>query len=53
MSCELGRQCAADARFCLELFAIGVALMVLLGDSLNALFPSVSSDMWKIVGLLV
>jgi vesicular inhibitory amino acid transporter len=27
--------------------------MVLLGDSLNALFPSISSDMWKIIGLVV
>ncbi|BEI79840.1 hypothetical protein CcaverHIS002_0103690 [Cutaneotrichosporon cavernicola] len=44
---------AINVLFCLELFAIGVALMVLLGDSLNALFPSVSSDMWKVIGLFV
>ncbi|GMK56747.1 hypothetical protein CspeluHIS016_0305870 [Cutaneotrichosporon spelunceum] len=44
---------AINLLFCLELFAIGVALMVLLGDSLHALFPSISSNMWKILGLSV
>ncbi|KAK8850737.1 hypothetical protein IAR55_004657 [Kwoniella newhampshirensis] len=39
--------------FCLELFALGVALVVLFGDTLNALYPSVSSNTWKLIGYLL
>ncbi|KAL7420911.1 hypothetical protein Q5752_004865 [Cryptotrichosporon argae] len=39
-----------SALFFLELFAYGVALIVLFGDTLNALFPTVSSTTFKLVG---
>ncbi|KAI9638491.1 putative amino acid transporter [Dioszegia hungarica] len=35
--------------FCLELFAYGLALIVLFGDSMNAIFPNISSDTWKFI----
>ncbi|PLW06142.1 hypothetical protein PCANC_25176 [Puccinia coronata f. sp. avenae] len=35
--------------FCLELFALSVALMVIFGDSLATIFPSVSADSFKIM----
>ncbi|WVF67802.1 hypothetical protein IAT40_002563 [Kwoniella sp. CBS 6097] len=39
--------------FCLELFALGVALIVLFGDTLNVLYPNISSNAWKIIGFSV
>ncbi|WWD20902.1 hypothetical protein CI109_105380 [Kwoniella shandongensis] len=39
--------------FCLELFALGVALVVLFGDTMNALYPDVSSNTWKMLGYFV
>ncbi|WWC72826.1 uncharacterized protein I206_106790 [Kwoniella pini CBS 10737] len=39
--------------FCLELFALGVALVVLFGDTLNALYPYVTSNHWKIIGFFI
>ncbi|OCF35994.1 hypothetical protein I316_02489 [Kwoniella heveanensis BCC8398] len=39
--------------FCLELFALGVALIVLFGDTLNVLYPTISSNAWKIIGFSV
>ncbi|WVW80724.1 hypothetical protein I302_102710 [Kwoniella bestiolae CBS 10118] len=39
--------------FCLELFALGVALVVLFGDTLNALYPEVSPNYWKLFGFFV
>ncbi|WWD07224.1 hypothetical protein V865_005321 [Kwoniella europaea PYCC6329] len=39
--------------FCLELFALGVALVVLFGDTLNALYPEVSSNFWKLIGFFL
>ncbi|KAI7953459.1 hypothetical protein MJO28_006006 [Puccinia striiformis f. sp. tritici] len=35
--------------FCLELFALSVALMVIFGDSLATIFPDVSTDSFKIL----
>lgn len=35
--------------FCLELFALSVALMVIFGDSLATIFPSVSADSFKML----
>ncbi|WWC92562.1 uncharacterized protein L201_007521 [Kwoniella dendrophila CBS 6074] len=39
--------------FCLELFALGVALVVLFGDTLNAIYPDVSSNLWKAIGFAI
>ncbi|WWC64942.1 uncharacterized protein I303_107556 [Kwoniella dejecticola CBS 10117] len=39
--------------FCLELFALGVALVVLFGDTLNALYPTITSDHWKMIGFFI
>ncbi|WRT70941.1 uncharacterized protein IL334_007940 [Kwoniella shivajii] len=38
--------------FCMELFALGVALIVLFGDTLNALYPNISSNTWKEIGFI-
>ncbi|EFP90178.2 uncharacterized protein PGTG_16456 [Puccinia graminis f. sp. tritici CRL 75-36-700-3] len=35
--------------FCLELFALSVALMVIFGDSLATIFPDISADSFKIL----
>jgi vesicular inhibitory amino acid transporter len=40
-------------RFCCELFALAIAWIVLLGDSLEALLGHFSSDGWKIVGFFI
>ncbi|KZT30339.1 hypothetical protein NEOLEDRAFT_1173781 [Neolentinus lepideus HHB14362 ss-1] len=42
-----------SAMFCLELFAVSVALVTLYADSLHSVVPSYSTDTYKIVGLLV
>ncbi|ORY26805.1 transmembrane amino acid transporter protein-domain-containing protein [Naematelia encephala] len=39
--------------FCLELFALSVALIVLFGDSLEAIHPQISSNMYKIIGFFI
>ncbi|WVQ95434.1 hypothetical protein IAU59_002531 [Kwoniella sp. CBS 9459] len=39
--------------FCLELFALGVALIVLFGDTLNVLYPTISPNAWKLIGFSV
>ncbi|KIK71192.1 hypothetical protein GYMLUDRAFT_235550 [Collybiopsis luxurians FD-317 M1] len=39
--------------FCLELFAVSVVLVTLYADSLHAIIPSVSSDSYKIWGVLL
>ncbi|EJT97835.1 hypothetical protein DACRYDRAFT_91301 [Dacryopinax primogenitus] len=37
--------------FCLELFTLSVILVLLFSDTLHELVLSISSDMWKIIGL--
>ncbi|KZO96226.1 hypothetical protein CALVIDRAFT_515013 [Calocera viscosa TUFC12733] len=37
--------------FCLELFTLSVILVLLFSDTLHELFPAISSDLWKIIGL--
>ncbi|KZT59702.1 hypothetical protein CALCODRAFT_430659 [Calocera cornea HHB12733] len=37
--------------FCLELFTLSVILVLLFSDTLHELFPAISSNMWKIIGL--
>ncbi|WVR08803.1 hypothetical protein IAU60_005861 [Kwoniella sp. DSM 27419] len=51
----LGRWAGAGIHvlFCLELFALGVALIVLFGDTLNVLFPAVEPDTWKLIGFFI
>ncbi|RSH87168.1 hypothetical protein EHS25_003659 [Saitozyma podzolica] len=44
---------AINVLFCLELFSLGVALIVLFGDSLNIVFPDISSNTWKLIGFIV
>ena len=39
--------------FCLELFALSVALMVIFGDSLATIFPGVSADSFKILAFFL
>ncbi|WVQ86288.1 hypothetical protein IAT38_008456 [Cryptococcus sp. DSM 104549] len=44
---------AINCLFCLELFALGVALVVLFGDTLNILYPSITSNTWKLIGFFI
>ncbi|WVQ77614.1 hypothetical protein IAR50_007302 [Cryptococcus sp. DSM 104548] len=44
---------AINFLFCLELFALGVALVVLFGDTLNVLFPHIPANTWKLIGFLI
>ncbi|WVN86056.1 uncharacterized protein L203_101214 [Cryptococcus depauperatus CBS 7841] len=39
--------------FCTELFALGVALILLFGDTLHVLFSNVSSNTWKLIGFFI
>ncbi|OWZ29942.1 solute carrier family 32 (vesicular inhibitory amino acid transporter) [Cryptococcus neoformans c8] len=39
--------------FCMELFALSVALILLFGDTLNVLYPSIPSSVWKLIGFFV
>lgn len=41
------------SRFCLELFALSIAWIVLLGDSLHAVLGHLSSDTYKIIGFFI
>ncbi|CAB4416747.1 unnamed protein product [Rhizophagus irregularis] len=41
------------ALFCLELIASGVALVILIGDSLHTIFPDVSKDLLKVIAWLI
>lgn len=38
---------------CMELFALSVALILLFGDTLNVLYPSIPSSVWKLIGFFV
>lgn len=42
-----------SALFSIELLGSGVSLMVLFADSLNALFPNLSTTTYKIIGFLI
>lgn len=42
-----------SAMFCLELFAVSVALVTLYADSLHSIIPSYSADAYKMLGLVV
>ncbi|TYJ51512.1 hypothetical protein B9479_007908 [Cryptococcus floricola] len=44
---------AINFLFCLELFALGVALVVLFGDTLNVLFPHIPANTWKLIGFFI
>lgn len=41
------------ALFCLELIASGVALVILIGDSLHTIFPDVSKVLLKVIAWLI
>lgn len=43
----------ADDRFCLELFGLSVALVVLFGDSMEIVIPRLSSDTYKLIGFFL
>ncbi|TFK57351.1 hypothetical protein OE88DRAFT_1651027 [Heliocybe sulcata] len=42
-----------SAMFCLELFAVSVALVTLYADSLHSVLPTYSADTYKLLGLVV
>ncbi|KAJ9093388.1 hypothetical protein QFC21_006418 [Naganishia friedmannii] len=42
-----------DTLFCLELFALSIAWIVLLGDSLHAVLGRFSTDTYKIIGFFI
>ncbi|KAI0274695.1 transmembrane amino acid transporter protein-domain-containing protein [Gloeopeniophorella convolvens] len=42
-----------NSMFCFETFSIGVILVTVYADSLNALVPAFSSDAYKILGLFI
>ncbi|BEI88921.1 uncharacterized protein CcaverHIS019_0202830 [Cutaneotrichosporon cavernicola] len=44
---------AIQVLFCTELFAFGVALTVLFGDSMNAVVPYYSAETWMALGFFV
>jgi vesicular inhibitory amino acid transporter len=39
--------------FCFETFSVGVILVTLYADSLNAIIPAISSDTYKLLGLVM
>ncbi|KAF8481230.1 transmembrane amino acid transporter protein-domain-containing protein [Russula ochroleuca] len=39
--------------FCFETFSVGVILVTLYADSLNAIIPAISSDTYKLLGLVI
>lgn len=39
--------------FCFETFSVGVVLVTLYADSLNAIIPAISSDTYKLLGLVI
>ncbi|KLT40369.1 hypothetical protein CC85DRAFT_297557 [Cutaneotrichosporon oleaginosum] len=44
---------AIQVLFCTELFAFGVALIVLFGDSMNAVLPDYSAETWMALGFFL
>lgn len=44
---------AIQALFCTELFAFGVALIVLFGDSMHEVVPSFSAETWMALGFFI
>ncbi len=49
----LTRETDSFSRFCVELFALSTAWIVIFGDSLHSVLPQFSADIYKVVGFFV